>query len=68
MVGMYAAGVTYEVTGKGFDPEALQREHPLAAMTCRAWRQSRVTESFAGGSSAALGIHIERWQRHGQLG
>ena len=22
MVGMYAAGVTYEVTGKGFDPEA----------------------------------------------
>ena len=23
MVGMYAAGVTYEVTGKGFDPEAL---------------------------------------------
>ena len=22
MVGMYAGGVTYEVTGKGFDPEA----------------------------------------------
>jgi hypothetical protein len=22
MVGMYAAGNTYEVTGKGFDPEA----------------------------------------------
>jgi hypothetical protein len=22
MVGMYAAGTTYEVTGKGFDPEA----------------------------------------------
>lgn len=21
MVGMYAAGTTYEVTGKGFDPE-----------------------------------------------
>ena len=22
MVGMYAAGTTYEVSGKGFDPEA----------------------------------------------
>ena len=25
MVGMYAAGVTYDVTGKGFDPEAMGR-------------------------------------------
>ena len=24
MVGMYTAGVTYDVTGKGFDPEALE--------------------------------------------
>ena len=24
MVGMYTAGVTYDVTGKGFDPEAHQ--------------------------------------------
>ena len=25
MVGMYTAGVTYDVTGKGFDPEAHQQ-------------------------------------------
>lgn len=28
MVGMYAAGTTYEVTGKGFDPEARALQFP----------------------------------------
>ena len=28
MVGMYAAGTSYEVTGKGFDPEARALQFP----------------------------------------
>ena len=48
MVGMYTAGVTYDVTGKGFDPEAHQQHQQgkLPKHLCRLWgRGSTVDDS-----------------------
>ena len=61
MVGMYAAGVTYEVTGKGFDPEALLREHSLAAMT----RQS--LEAVESHGEFHRWVKCSDWDRHRTL-
>ena len=61
MVGMYAAGTTYEVTGKGFDPEARPLQFPgkirEATVPKSMWKIEENETEFHGNCMCELSVN-----------